>query len=126
MNPTTAHRFDVEFAPRIAQAIREVVGPQAKIQLESYGGPDRPTTLKITAPVAERVRGSRYPLNLHMTWDECEIASLMERGGPQRFAHYLDALPRKLAAWQAARDFDLSTHSQTEPLVLLGNLDLEG
>ncbi len=126
MNPTTAHQFDAEFAPRIAQAIRDVVGPQADIRLEPYGGPGRPTTLKITATIAERVRRARHPLNLHMTWDECEIASLTETGGRQRFAHYLEALPRKLAAWQAARDFDFSTRSQAEPLVLLGNLDLEG
>ncbi len=126
MNPTTAQQFDAEFAPRIAQAIRDVIGPQASIRLEPYRGPDRPTTLKITAPVARRMRGSRHPLNLHMTWDECEIASLVERNGEQRFMHYLEALPRKLRAWQAARDFDLSTHSQAESLVLLGNLDLEG
>jgi hypothetical protein len=126
MNPTTAHQFDAEFAPRIAQAIRDFIGPQADIHLEPYGGPNRPTTLKITAPIAERVRGVRQPLNLRMTWDECEIASLMEENGPRRFAHYLEALPRKLRAWQAARDFDLATRSQTEPLVLLGNLDLEG
>ncbi|MGN6650096.1 DUF5594 family protein [Trinickia sp.] len=126
MNPTTAHQFDVEFAPRIAQAIRDVVGPQADIRLEPYGGPGRPTTLKITAPLAERVRGERHPLNLHMTWDECEIASLTEPGGLRRLKHYIEALPHKLAAWQAARDFDLSTRSQAEPFVLLGNLDLEG
>jgi len=126
MNPTTAHQFDAEFAPRIAQAIRDVIGPRAHIHLEPYGGAGQPTTLKITAPLAERVRGTRHPLNLHMTWDECEIASLMAHNGPQRFAHYLEALPRKLRAWQAARDFDLSTRSQAEPLILLGNLDLEG
>lgn len=126
MNPTTAHQFDAEFAPRIAQAIRDVIGPHAKILHEPYGGPERPTTLKITAPLAKRIGGGRHPLNLHMTWDECEIASLMERNGQQRFTHYLEALPRKLRAWQAARDFDLSTRSQAEPLVLLGNLDLEG
>lgn len=126
MNPTTAHQFDAEFAPRIAKAIRDVVGPHADIRLEPYGGPDHPTTLKITAPIVERVRGERHPLNLHMTWDECEITSLMEPGGPRRLEHYIDALPRKLAAWQAARNFDLSTRSQAEPFVLLGNLDLEG
>lgn len=126
MNPTTAHQFDVEFAPRIAQAIRDVVGPQAEIRLIPYGGTGHPTTLEIIAPLAERVRGERHPLNLHMTWDECEIASLMEPGGPRRLQHYIEALPRKLAAWQAARNFDLSTRSQAEPFVLLGNLDLEG
>lgn len=126
MNPTIAQRFDAEFAPRIAQAIRDVIGPRANIRLAPYGGPGRPTTLEITAPASERVRGTRHPLNLHMTWDECEIVSLMERSGQQRFAHYLEALPRKLRAWQAARDFDFSTRSQAEPLVLLGNLDLEG
>lgn len=126
MNPTTAHRFDEEFAPRIAQALKAVVGPKAEVQLERYGGPGRPTTLTISAPNGERTRGMRHPLNLHMTWDECEIASLMEQNGPQRFVHYLEALPRKLRAWQLAREFDLGTHSQAEPLVLLGNLDLEG
>ncbi|PMS18844.1 hypothetical protein C0Z18_16085 [Trinickia dabaoshanensis] len=126
MNPTTAHLFDTEYAPRIAQAIRDVIGPNARIGLEPYGGPGRPTTLTITAQIAERVRGARHPLNLHMTWDECEIESLTERNGRQRFEHYLEALPRKLAAWQAARDFDLASRSQAEPFILLGNLDLEG
>jgi len=126
MNPTTAHQFDTEFAPRIAQAIQDVIGPDAHVRLEPYGGPERPTTLAITASIAERVRGARYPLNLRMTWDECEIASLTQHNGSERFEHYLEALPRKLAAWQAARDFDLATRSQAEPFVLLGNLDLEG
>lgn len=126
MNPTTAHRFDEEFAPRIAQAVQTVIGPSADVHLQPYGGPGRPTTLKITAPIAERVRGMRHALNVHMTWDECEIASLMAQTGPQRFAHYLEALPRKLRAWQLARDFDFGTRSQAESLVLLGNLDLEG
>ncbi len=126
MNPTTAHRFDAEFAPRIAQAISSIIGPTADVRIEPYGGPGQPTTVKISAPAAERVRGRRHPLNVRMTWDECEIASLMERNGPRRFGHYLEALPRKLAAWQAARDFDLATRSQADPVVLLGNLDLEG
>jgi hypothetical protein len=126
MNPTTAQRFDAEFAPRIAQAIRSVIGPKVDVQLQAYGGPDRPTTLKISGAMSARARSERYPLNLHMTWDECEIASLMEQNGPERFAHYLEALPRKLHAWQLARDFDLATRSQAEPFVLLGNLDMEG
>ena len=50
----------------------------------------------------------------------------MQSGGQQRFKQYLDALPRKLRAWQVARGFDLPSRSQAEPLVLLGNLDLEG
>jgi hypothetical protein len=126
MNPTTAHRFDAEFAPRIAQAVRSVIGPKIDVQLEAYGGPAHPTTLKISGPISARADNDRYALNLHMTWDECEIATLMEPNGPQRFAHYLEALPRKLRAWQLARDFDFSTRSQAEPFVLLGNLDLEG
>ena len=126
MNPTIAHQFDTEFAPRIAQAIQDVIGRNADVRLVPYGGPDRPTTLEITAPASERIRGARHPLNLQMTWDECEIASLTEHNGPQRFEHYLEALPRKLAAWQIARDFDLATRSQAEPFILLGNLDLEG
>jgi len=126
MNLTTAQRFDAEFAPRIAQAVRSVVGPKVDVQLQAYGGPDRPATLKISGPISARAVGARHPLNLHMTWDECEIASLMEQNGPNRFAHYLEALPRKLRAWQLARDFDLATRSQAEQFVLLGNLDLEG
>lgn len=126
MNPTTAHRFDTEFAPRIAEALRAIIGPTAEVRLDAYGGADHPTTLTIAAPISERVRGTRHPLKLHMTWDESEIASLMESNGSRRFDHYLEALPRKLLAWQAARDFDLATRSQAQPLVLLGNLDLEG
>ncbi|HEX7685184.1 MAG TPA: DUF5594 family protein [Trinickia sp.] len=126
MNPTTAHRFDAEFAPRIAQAIGSLIGPAVDVQIEPYGGPGQPTTVKISAPATERVRGTRHPLNVRMTWDEFEIASLMEQNGPRRFSRYLEALPRKLGAWQAVRDFDLATRSQAEPVVLLGNLDLEG
>jgi hypothetical protein len=126
MNPTTAHRFDAEFAPLIAQAVRAVAGAKVDVQLQGYGGPEHPTTLKLAGPISERAGDARHPLNLHMTWDECEIASLMEPNGSQRFAHYLEALPRKLRAWQLARDFDLATRSQAEPFVLLGNLDLEG
>ena len=126
MNPITAHRFDAEFAPRIAQAVRKVIGPLANLEIQPYGGPDHPTTLKITAPISERARDARHPLNVHMTWDEYEIASLIEPNGPERFAHYLEALPRKLRAWQLARNFDVATRSQAEPFILLGNLDLEG
>jgi hypothetical protein len=35
MNPTTAQRFDAEFAPRIAQAIRSVIGPKVDVQLQA-------------------------------------------------------------------------------------------
>ncbi len=50
----------------------------------------------------------------------------MDENGSRRFTHYLEALPRKLRGWRMARDFDLVTRSQAEPVVLLGNLDLEG
>ena len=42
------------------------------------------------------------------------------------FEHYLAALPKKLGAWQSARDIDLLSRTQADPLVRLGGLDFEG
>ena len=59
-SPTIRRRF----APRIAQAVRSVVGPKVDVQLQAYGGPDRPTTLEISGPISARAGGARHPLNL--------------------------------------------------------------
>jgi hypothetical protein len=66
-----------------------------------------------------------YPLNLYLTWDSDEIERLMGEEGPSRFAGYLAALPRKLAGWDHARELDFLSHTQADPLVLIGGLDFE-
>jgi hypothetical protein len=49
----------------------------------------------------------------------------MGEQGQTRFAHYLAALPRKLKAWTAARELDFLSHTQGEPVALIGGLDFE-
>jgi hypothetical protein len=49
----------------------------------------------------------------------------MGEEGPSRFAGYLAALPRKLAGWDHARELDFLSHTQADPLVLIGGLDFE-
>jgi hypothetical protein len=125
MNPTTARRFDTEFAPRIARTIADLLGPCARVDVIPYGGADQPTTVTVVGPDTTRHRAYAHPLNLRLTRDADEIASLLAPHGPGRFSRYLTALPRKLTAWQDARSIDLATLSQADALVLLGNLDFE-
>ncbi|HEV3106296.1 MAG TPA: DUF5594 family protein [Trinickia sp.] len=124
MNPTIAHRFETEFAPRIAQVIASTFG--ARVEITPYGGADSPTTMTISGPRSERQGHLGHPLNVRLTWDAAEIANLMANREPERFARYLSALPGKLKAWQDARQIDFQSRSQAEPDVLIGNLDFEG
>jgi hypothetical protein len=66
-----------------------------------------------------------HPLNLYLTWDSDEIERLIDEPGETRFANYLAALPRKLTAWTHARELDFLSHTQGEPVALLGGLDFE-
>ncbi|MDS0792569.1 DUF5594 family protein [Burkholderia pseudomultivorans] len=126
MQPETARRFDTEFAPRIAQAIAAFFSDHVRADVVPYGGHGHPTRVQIRSAPHEHVSGFTHPLNLELTWDTDEIERLMEPEGPQRFEHYLAALPKKLGAWQGARDIDLASRTQADPLVRLGGLDFEG
>jgi len=126
MNLTIAHRFDTEFAPRIAQGIVDTLGDKIDVVLTAYRDPDHPTTVTITGLRRERPsRHLAHSLNVRLTWDAAEIADLVGDQAPLRFARYLRALPAKLAAWQDAREIDFISRCQAEPAVLIGNLDFE-
>lgn len=124
MSPETITRFDTEFAPRIAATI---AGLDATLHVEvlPYEGHGHPTRVRVTGKPVGLVRHYEHPLNLHLTWDSDEIERLMGEGGQARFAAYLHAIPRKLDAWRNAREVDYRTHSQAEPVILLGGLDFE-
>ncbi|EAY68222.1 hypothetical protein BDAG_00929 [Burkholderia dolosa AU0158] len=126
MQPETARRFDTEFAPRIARAIAAFFADHVETDVVPYGGHGHPTCVRVRSAPHEHVSGFAHPLNLEFTWDTDEIERLMEPDGRARFDRYLAALPRKLAAWQDARDIDLPSRTQAEPIVRLGGLDFEG
>jgi hypothetical protein len=123
MRPDTADRFDNEFAPRIAEAIAACFATTVHTEVLPYGGPGRPTRLRIHAAPLEHIAHYAHPLNLYLTWDSDEIERLMKDEGQARFARYLAALPRKLQAWRHARELDFSSHTQAEPVSLIGGLD---
>jgi Domain of unknown function (DUF5594) len=123
MDPAVAHRFDTEFAPRIAHALADFFGARAQVDVIPHASADRPTAITVRAPAREYLPGYLHPLDIRITWDPDEIERLMGPHGAERFANYLGALPRKLAAWEAARDVDFRSRSQADPSVLLGNLD---
>lgn len=125
MRPESAARFDEQFAPRIAEAIAACFATTVHTEVLPYGGPGHPTRVRIhAAPLAE-LGHYAHPLNLYLTWDSDEIEGLMGEQGQTRFANYLAALPRKLAAWTYARELDFLSHTQGEPMALLGGLDFE-
>lgn len=126
MDPAVAHRFDTEFAPRIAQALARFFEGRAQVDVVPYGSADRPSAITVRAAAREYLHGYPHPLDIRFTWDPDEIEKLMSPHGAERFAHYLNSLPRKLAAWGGARDIDFRSRSQAEPSVLLGNLDFSG
>lgn len=81
--------------------------------------------MRIHATPLDELGYYAHPLNLYLTWDSDEIERLMGEQGTARFAGYLAALPRKLKAWTQARELDFLTHTQGEPVALLGGLDFE-
>ncbi|MCC8394300.1 DUF5594 family protein [Paraburkholderia sp. MMS20-SJTR3] len=125
MRPESAIRFDQQFAPRIAEAIAACFAKTVHTDVLPHGGHGEPTRLRIHAAPLGDVGHYPYPLNLYLTWDSDEIERLMNESGGARFARYLAALPRKLTAWTQARELDFLTHTQGDPIMLIGGLDFE-
>ncbi|SMG12721.1 DUF5594 family protein [Paraburkholderia susongensis] len=125
MRPESAVRFDKEFAPRIAEAIAACFAKTVHTEVLPYGGHGHPTRVRIHAAPLEELGHYPHPLNLYLTWDGDEIERLMGEQGSARFTRYLAALPRKLNAWTQARELDFLTHTQGEPVALIGGLDFE-
>jgi hypothetical protein len=125
MRPEHAARFDQHFAPRIAETIAACLAATVHTEVLPYGGPGHPTRLRIYAAPLDGLGHYPHPLNLYLTWDSDEIERLMDAQGQTRFANYLAALPRKLTAWTHARQLDFLSHTQAEPVALIGGLDFE-
>ncbi|NML29722.1 DUF5594 family protein [Paraburkholderia antibiotica] len=125
MRPESAIRFDQEFAPRIAEAIAAYFSSTVHTEVLPHGARGEPTRVRIHAAALEQLGHYPHPLNLYLTWDSDEIERLMGEEGGARFARYLAALPRKLNAWTQARELDFLTHTQGDPIALLGGLDFE-
>lgn len=125
MRPENAARFDEQFAPRIAAAIAACFAATVHTEVLPYGGHGQPTRVRIHATPLDNPGHYPHPLNLYLTWDSDEIERLMGPQGEARFAGYLAALPRKLAAWNHARELDFVTHTHAEPVALIGGLDFE-
>lgn len=125
MRSESAARFDAEFAPRIAEAIAACFATTVHTEVLPYGGHGHPTRVRIHAAPLEDLGHYAHALNLYLTWDSDEIERLMGPHGEARFANYLAALPRKLTAWNHARELDFLSHTQAEPVALIGGLDFE-
>lgn len=129
MRPESAARFDQHFAPRIARAIAACLAATVHVDVLPYGGAGHPTRLRIHGKPLDELGHYPHPLNLYLTWDSDEIERLVgqrdEVAGEMRFASYLAALPRKLNAWTHAREIDFLSHTQGEPVALIGGLDFE-
>lgn len=128
MNPEAAHRFESEFAPRIAAWIASHLGAPICVEVVPREGRGHPTRVRITGEPDEHRHQHPYPypLNVSLTWDTAEVERLLEPGGEARFEHYLQATSLKLHAWESARPVDFATRTQGEPEILLGGLDFEG
>ncbi|MGA7777944.1 MAG: DUF5594 family protein [Paraburkholderia sp.] len=122
MSPETVARFETEFAPRIAETIAHL-DPSVRVEVLPYEGHGHPTRVRIVGEAVEALRHYPHSLNLLLTWDSDEIERLMGEGGQARFAGYLRAIPRKLDAWRNVREVDFRSHTQAEPVILLGGLD---
>jgi hypothetical protein len=126
MNPEAAHRFENEFAPRIASWIASHLGASVCVEVVPSEGRGHPTRVRITGEPAPHRHPYAHPLNVLLTWDSAEIERLFEPDGEARFAHYLESTSQKLHAWESARPLDFETRTQGEPEILLGGLDFEG
>ena len=126
MDSAAAHRFEEEFAPRIAAILASHFGPSVRVEVLPNEGRGHPTRVRLQGVPSELRHSYSYPLNVSLTWDVDEIERLMEPGGDARFEHYLAATVRKMAAWETARPVDFASRTQGEPEVLLGGLDFEG
>ena len=126
MSNEAVHRFEEEFAPRIAAKLASQFGPSVRVEVVPREGRGHPTRVRIVGEASEYRHPYMYPLNLSLTWDVDEIERLMEPGGEARFAHYLEATVCKMASWETARSVDFASRTQGEPEVLIGGLDFEG
>ncbi len=126
MHAATPHRFETEFAPRIAQEIAELFDGHVQAEVLPAQDDDCPARVRLWGEMNEHLRHYPYALNVYLTWDDDEIDSLMGPAGPERFRHYLASLARKLQNWQDAREINFHSRSQAEPSVLIGGLDFEG
>lgn len=125
MSRKTTDRFERDFVPRLISVLRDIMGPRVQIQLiAAHQG--EPTRVHIGGHAVESVALYPHSLNLDLTWDLEEIEYLFEPDGEIKFAGYLAALPRKLEAWQGAREIDFISRSQGESHILLGCLDFIG
>jgi len=120
-------RFEAEFIPRIVQRIAALFGQDGlRVASVPADGCGQPCRVRIIGDSVTPIGRFPYPLNLYLTWDLEEIEYLFEPGGEEKFASYLAALPRKLSAWQSARDLDFRGRSQNQSEVLIGGLDFIG
>jgi len=119
-------RFEAEIVPRILQRLTDLFSPALLIEMAPADGRGQPTRVRLSSAEVTPLGRFPYPLNLHLTWDLEEIEYLFEPGGQDKLAAYLDALPHKLSAWQAAREIDFRGHSQGQAEVLIGGLDFIG
>jgi hypothetical protein len=128
VNREQAHQFETDFLPRIVEQVTRVLDRGVRVAIVSSDDPHRPARLHVSA-ARHDVGGTthRYPhdLNVYLTWDDDEIARLLRPGGEARFVRYLDAIGKKLDAWQGVREVDLLSRSQGEAAVLIGGLDFE-
>ncbi|CAM2191777.1 DUF5594 domain-containing protein [Paraburkholderia kururiensis] len=125
MDNEAADRFERAFVPRIVERLGHLVGDAVTIEVIPREGRGHPTRVRLTGHPGEHRHVYAHPLDLSLTWDSDEILRLMEPDGEARFDCYLDAIPRKMHAWEAAREVDLSSRSQGEPHILIGGLDFE-
>lgn len=117
--------FESQFAPRIAAKIASLFDTGIQVEVVTSEDGQCTTQLWITGVITKHWTAYPNALNVCLTWDPGEIARLCEGRREDRFERYLDALPRKLKAWQTARAIDFGSCSQAELVVLIGGLDFE-
>ncbi|WP_322015121.1 DUF5594 family protein [Paraburkholderia sp. J12] len=126
MSIEAIHRFEETFAPRIAATLAGQFGPAVRVEIVPSEGRGHPTRVRLAGEASVTRHPYAYALNVSLTWDIEEIERLLEPGGEARFAHYLEAMVRKMASWETARPIDFASRTQGEPEVLIGGLDFEG
>ncbi|ASD83719.1 DUF5594 family protein [Burkholderia gladioli pv. gladioli] len=114
MNANDWHRFEDEFAIRIAEKISSLYHAQQVtadvVQHES----GHPSWVRIGAKSREGDTGFPYLLNVHLTWHERAIKELL--ANPDNFDAYLESLPGKMQGWMQERPIDFGSRTQHGPL----------